>query len=132
MVALLSLTEVFTHLMKSLNAQTVVLSWISWIWGCLKFVNCIMYNCTLVNFFVLCNWNCYQSVINLEHYIMYICTLICQSVIRGAKILKIYCNAARPFLQMYITIYVSNCNSCKLMQHAWPISHSFLKKNFAY
>jgi len=96
MVAMLSLSEVITHLMKHLDAQTVVLSQISWIWGCLKFVN--LYYVQLYVNFVLCSWNCYQSVINLKHYIMYICTLICQSVIRGAKILKIYCNAAHPFL----------------------------------
>ena len=59
---------------------------------------------------------------------MYICTLVCQSVItRGAKILKIYCNAAHPFHQMCVTIYISNCNSCELMQHAWILSHFYLK-----
>ena len=59
----------------------VVLSWISWIWGCLKFVNCIMYTCTLINFFVLCNWNCYQSG-TLYYVHLYVSLSICyQSVI---------------------------------------------------
>ena len=66
-----------------------------------------MYNCTLILYYTA------EAVINLlsicyesetlyyvHLYVNLYCTAetVYQSVIRGAKILKIYCNAAHPFL----------------------------------
>ena len=71
---------------------------ISWIWGCLNFVN--LYYVQLYVNFVLYSWSCYQSVINLKHCIMYICTLIC---IAQLKLLSI-CYKRRESFWKYIAM----------------------------